>query len=58
MELIILSAAGFLSLLVVAFVDYLTCALTGRRRELADVLPYRPRLRSPGTSPTKFEKAA
>jgi hypothetical protein len=58
MELIILSEAAFLGLLVVAFVDYLTCALTSRRHELADVLQYRPRSRSPGASPTKFERAA
>jgi hypothetical protein len=58
MELIILSEAGFLGLLVVAFIDYLICALTSRRRALADVLPYRPRSQSAGASPTKFEKAA
>ena len=58
MELIILSEAGFLGLLVMAFVEYLTSALTRRRRDLADVLPYRPRSRSPDAFPTKIEKAA
>jgi len=57
MVLIMLSEAGFLALLIIAFVDF-QADITGRRPRPGGVPSLRPASRSPDEAPAHFREAA